>query len=143
MDTTPIVARLSVIANSVNALRELQKLTYDEFAADHILNASAERHFQVAIQAALDIGGILLAEVSPTTPANYTDVFLQLAEIGVLPLAFAQKIVGMAKFRNVLVHLYLDVDLQKVYFYLQNDLQDFERYMHYVGEYLAGLEKQS
>jgi len=32
MDTTPIVARLSVIANSVNALKELQRLTYDEFA---------------------------------------------------------------------------------------------------------------
>ncbi len=29
MDTTPIVARLSVIANSVNALKELQKLTVD------------------------------------------------------------------------------------------------------------------
>ena len=134
MDTTPIVARLSVIANSVNALKDLQKLTYDEFAVDHILNASAERHFQVAIQAALDIGSILLAEVSPRVPGNYTDVFLQLAEVGVLPLDFAQKIVGMAKFRNVLVHLYLEV-----YYYLQNDLKDFEFYMRYISEYLAGL----
>jgi uncharacterized protein YutE (UPF0331/DUF86 family) len=143
MDTTPIVARLGVIANSVNALKDLQELTYDEFAVDHILHASAERHFQVAIQAALDIGGMLLAEVSPTVPANYADIFLQLADIGVLPLDFAQKIVGMAKFRNVLVHLYLEVDLQKVYYYLQHDLEDFDRYMRYVSEYLAGLEKQS
>ena len=143
MDTTPIVARLSVIVNSVNALKDLQKLTYDEFAVDHILHASAERHFQVAIQAALDIGGVLLAEVSPNVPANYTDVFLQLAEAGVLPLDFAQKIVGMAKFRNVLVHLYVEVDLHKVYYYLQNDLEDFELYMRYVSEYLTGLDKQS
>ncbi len=122
MDTTPIVARLSVIANSVNALKELQKLTFEEFAVDHILNASAERHFQVAIQAALDIGSIVLSEWSSTVPANYVDIFLQLAELGVLPLDFAQKITGMAKFRNVLVHLYLEVDLRKVYHYLQNDL---------------------
>jgi uncharacterized protein YutE (UPF0331/DUF86 family) len=127
----------------VNALKELQAVTYDEFAIDHILNASAERHFQVAIQAALDIGSVLLAEVSPNVPANYTDVFLQLAEVGVLPPDFAQKIVGMAKFRNVLVHLYLEVDLQKVYYYLQNDLEDFESYMRYVSEYLTGLDKQS
>ena len=127
----------------MNALKELQRLTYDEFSVDHILNASAERHFQVAIQAALDIGSILLAEVSPTAPASYTDVFLQLAEVGVLPPGFAQKIAGMAKFRNVLVHLYLEVDLHKVYYYLQHDLEDFERYMHYVSEYLAGLEKSS
>ena len=75
----------------MNVLKELQNLTFDEFAVDHILNAS---------------------------------------------------IVGMAKFRNVLVHLYLEVDLQKVYYYLQNDLEDFERYMRYVSEYLAGLERQ-
>ena len=62
MDTTPIVARLSVIANAVNGLRALQKATFEEFSQDATLHAAAERHFQVAIQAALDIGSILLAE---------------------------------------------------------------------------------
>ncbi len=37
MDTTPSVARLSVIANSVNALKELQNLTYEEFSVDRYL----------------------------------------------------------------------------------------------------------
>ncbi len=127
---------MSVIANSVNALKELQKLTFDEFATDYILNASVERHFQ----AALDIGSMLLAERSAQVPANYADVFTELASLGILPPDFAQKLVGMAKFRNVLVHLYLEVDLRKVYHYLQNDLGDFELYMGYVSEYLAGLE---
>lgn len=37
MDTTPIKARLSVIARCVNALRTLKNLAYDEFARDYIL----------------------------------------------------------------------------------------------------------
>jgi hypothetical protein len=37
MDTTPIVARLSVIANCVNALEELRPLTFEEFAYEHVL----------------------------------------------------------------------------------------------------------
>jgi len=136
MDTTPIVARLSVIANSVNALRALQPLTYDEFAREHILIGSAERDFQVAIQAALDAGAYLLAQLSVSVPAEYKDIFLRLGEMGVLPNELATKLVGMAKFRNVLVHLYLDVDLKKVYQYLQHDLGDLESFARHVSEYI-------
>jgi uncharacterized protein YutE (UPF0331/DUF86 family) len=42
----------------------------------------------------------------------------------------------MAKFRNVLVHLYLEVDLQRVYRYLQENLDDFETFARYVSEWL-------
>jgi uncharacterized protein YutE (UPF0331/DUF86 family) len=137
MDTIPIVARLSVIANSVNALKALQPLTYDEFAREHILVGSAERDFQVSIQAALDIGAHLLAELSVDVPKDYKDIFLKLAEVGILPLDFVPRLVGMAKFRNVLVHLYLEVDLNKLYYYMQHDLGDLELFARYVSEYLS------
>jgi uncharacterized protein YutE (UPF0331/DUF86 family) len=127
---------LSVIANSVNALKALQPLTYDEFAREHILVGSAERDFQVAIRAALDIGAHLLAELSVDVPKDYKDIFLKLAEVGILPLDFVPRLVGMAKFRNVLVHLYLEVDLSKLYHYLQQDLDDLELFARYVSEYL-------
>ena len=137
MDTTPIVARLSVIANCVNALQELQRLTYEEFAREHVLVGSAERDFQVAIQAALDVGAYLLAELSVQTPMDYKDIFPKLAEVGILPLDCVPRLVGMAKFRNVLVHLYLEVDLKKVYHYLQHDLDDLELFARYVSEYVS------
>jgi len=127
---------LSVIADCVNALRKLRPLTYDEFAREHILVGSAERDFQVAIQAALDIASIILADQAVKMPRDYKDLFPALAEIGVLPADLAQKLVGMAGFRNVLVHLYLEVDLQRVYRYLQENLDDFETFARYVSEWL-------
>lgn len=136
MDTTPITARLSAIANSVNALKSLQALSYEEFAREHVLHAAAERDFQVAIQAALDIGSIILAEQAVSPVESYKDVFLKLAQIGVLPQDFAARMVRMAQFRNVLVHLYLEVDLRKVYHYLQHNLGDLEAFARYVGEYM-------
>jgi uncharacterized protein YutE (UPF0331/DUF86 family) len=120
----------------VNALRKLRPLTYEEFAREHILVGSAERDFQVAIQAALDIASIILADQAVKMPRDYKDLFPALAEIGVLPADFAQKLVGMAGFRNVLVHLYLEVDLQRVYRYLQENLDDFETFARYVSEWL-------
>lgn len=128
---------MSVIADCVNALKELCPLTYDEFAREHVLVGSAERDFQVAIQAALDIGAHLLADLSAQVPSDYRDIFPKMAEVGILPSDFAQKLVGMAKFRNVLVHIYLEVDLKKVYHYLQHDLDDLELFARYVSDYLA------
>jgi len=136
MDTTPIVGRLSVIANAVKALRSLQNLTFEEFAGDHILYTSTERHLQVAIQAIIDIGSIILASESSRTPTTYKEIFPLLAETNVIPLDFAHQLEKMAGFRNILVHLYMEVDLHNVYHYLQHNLADFERFAQYIGTYL-------
>ncbi len=114
----------------------MQEASLDEFLEDRALAPASERHFQVAIQAALDIGAVILTEEGVKTPENYRDIFPRLADIDVLPVDFANKLVGMAKFRNVLVHLYLEIDPGQVYHYLQHDLGDLERFAQYVGEYL-------
>ena len=123
----------------MNALKEIQKLAYEDFAREHILKDSAERNFQVAIQAALDIASLILADQSVDIPTEYSSLFPKLAEIGAIPVEFAQRLVGMAKFRNVLVHLYMEVDSKRIYAYTQNNLDDFELFARYIGEYLAAL----
>jgi uncharacterized protein YutE (UPF0331/DUF86 family) len=112
-------------------------MTYEEFTANYLYTNTAERSFQIAIQAAIDVGSMILADESYEIPNTYADIFSALAEIGVLPETFAQKMVGMVKFRNVLVHLYLQVDLRRVYRYLQENLEDFEQFIRYVSDWLA------
>lgn len=124
----------------MSALKELQNLTYDEFAREHVLHGSAERDFQVAIQATLDIASIILSEQSVDVPESYAALFPKLSEIEVLPADLAQNLVNMAKFRNVLVHLYLEVDLKKVHHYLHNNLEDFELFTQYVSDYIETKE---
>ena len=69
-------------------------------------------------------------------PTDYADVFVKLGEAGVLPGAFANELVGMARFRNILVHMYLELDLGKVYSYLQENLEDFEGFARYATEFI-------
>jgi uncharacterized protein YutE (UPF0331/DUF86 family) len=54
----------------------------------------------------------------------------------VLPEAFAARMAEMARFRNVLVHLYADVDLDRVYGYIQGDLGDFDAFANHIVTYL-------
>ncbi len=118
-------------------------MSYEEFVANYLYTDTAQHNFQIAIQAALDIGSIILADQQAMLPRQYSDVFPALAEIGVLPPDFAQRLVDMARFRNVLVHLYLEVDLERVYRYIQEDLDDFETFARYVSEWLQSHTDRS
>jgi len=141
MDITPIAMRLRIIANCVKNLTQYREFKRGEFLQSSIVTAATERYFQIAIQAALDISNIILSEAGTDFPKEYRDIFPKLAEIGVLPGKLAQKMVGMAKFRNVLVHLYMEVDHNRLYDYLQNDLDDFVQFAQYVSEHLAQQAK--
>lgn len=124
----------------MSVLKQLQTLTCDEFVSDHIVHSAAERQFQVAIQSALDIASMILADLSIEIPGEYREIFPKLADVGVISNDFAEKFTNMAKFRNLLVHLYLEVDLKRVYQCLQNDLGDFEKFAQYIAEYLQEMK---
>jgi len=50
----------------------------------------------------------------------------------VLPAEFATRFRGVAGFRNVLVHAYLDVDLGRVHAVLNDHLDDFTEFARHV-----------
>ena len=143
MDTTPITARLSQIQRSLRLLRELQPASRDEFVGNGFLSSTGERQLQVAIQAAIDIGQYLLTEQGVSGVRDYADVFAQLGRTGLLPDSFAVRMAEMARFRNVLVHLYTEVDLDRVYSYIQNDLGNFETFANHVVAYLDRANQET
>lgn len=127
---------MSAIAGAVNNLKALRTVTLDEFLADPIISAAVERHFQVAIQAMIDVGSMIVAAKSTTIPATYRDIFYELAKLGIIDQTFANKLADMAGFRNILVHLYLEVDQQRVYDFLQNQLVLFDQFMQQISTIL-------
>lgn len=48
----------------------------------------------------------------------------------------------MARFRNILVHMYLEINLGRLYGYLQEGPDDLERYAQYIVEYMTLLDEQ-
>jgi uncharacterized protein YutE (UPF0331/DUF86 family) len=87
-----------------------------------------ERYFQVAIECCVDIASHIVAANELRRPADRRDVFKVLAEAGYLDEDYAATMVQMAQLRNRLVHLYWDIDPEKMYRYLQDDLVFFARF---------------
>jgi uncharacterized protein YutE (UPF0331/DUF86 family) len=134
-----ILERLDKLGEYLEFLRDNQHLTYEEFRADQTTVLAVERALQLAIQCVLDIASHILAATSHKRPEDYSEAILDLAEIGVIPAAYAGKIVGMAKFRNVLVHEYVHISRRKVYENWQGHLDDFGRFSEHIVKYLEDL----
>ncbi|AAB84915.1 MAG: hypothetical protein Kow0021_16710 [Methanothermobacter thermautotrophicus] len=46
------------------------------------------------------------------------------------------KFAPAAGFRNLLLHMYAEIDIEKVYGYLQNNLDDINNFARFIAEYL-------
>lgn len=100
---------------------------------------AVERYLEVSIECCLDIGEMIISWERARKPETYREVIEILGEIGVLPGDFADKFAPAAGFRNILVHMYAEIDVERVYLYLQRDLEDIEKFAVFVARYLEEL----
>ena len=124
------------LRDAVRQLREVAVLPRDAFLADSRTVNSAKYLLIVATEAALDICNHLAARRGARSPEDYADCMVVLAEIGVIDNDLRTRLVRMALFRNLLVHVYAKVDDGQVHRVLREDLGDFERYLESIGRYL-------
>jgi len=122
-----------------NACRELRTLAAPgahAFLADQKTVNSAKYLFIGAAEAALDICNHLAAKKGGRSPEDYADCMAILEEIGVIGQDLRVRLSKMARFRNLLVHLYWRVDDREVFRLASEQLQDFDLYLEAVGRYL-------
>ena len=121
-------------------LADIQKKNHEDFLKDPILQGSAERFLQLAIESCLNIGNRILSlhqfEKPTDTPETYADIFIQLKNLGVIDKVFCDRLVKMAKFRNRLVHLYWEIEKDKLYEIIQDNLEYFSIFQQNILAYL-------
>jgi len=96
----------------------------EDFLADEEGVAAAKYYLLTAIEDALAIGNHVVASEGYRGPTDYADTFRVLAERGVLANDLAGRLEAMARFRNLLVHVYARVEDSRVHEFLSHDLAD-------------------
>jgi len=91
----------------------------------------AERRLEVAIQICIDLGAQIVTELSAPTPSDYAGIFKILGDKGLLPADLAGRMGDAARQRNLLVHLYLEVDDAAVFASLAylDDMREFAAFV--------------
>lgn len=126
-------------------LAELGQVPLQDFKSDNLRRAAAERTLHLAIESCINIGNRLLSliqlEKPVDTPETYADIFVQLRALEIVGPEFADRLVKMAKFRNRLVHLYWEVDVDTLYRILQENLSDLIAFQDIIINYFKEKQK--
>ena len=89
------------------------------------------------IEAAASICNHLLAKTARQSPASYSECFEGLRALGVVDETLASRLVQMARFRNVLVHRYWQVEPERIVRYARENLEDFESFLQGIGQFVG------
>ncbi|MGH7855908.1 MAG: type VII toxin-antitoxin system HepT family RNase toxin [Candidatus Binatia bacterium] len=131
--------RLKKLEESVTRLREIGAVSRDDFKADYRHAWLAERGLELAAQALLDIGAHILSGQFGESPSTYEEIIQRLGQRVVIPARLAEELHGLGGFRNILVHGYLRIDLDRVYDALKKSPDDFTEFEAAVLEWLDRL----
>jgi len=136
MDIDPILARLHKLDDYVAKLRARLTLTNAEYLANSDQQDIVERNFQLAIQVCIDVANYIVAYNGLRSADRLENVFVVLGEVGIISTDLASRMVGMVRFRNILVHDYLDIDSTMVHKNLTHHLDDFEAFARAILEFV-------
>ena len=142
MDKNEKISRkIKSMKKYVDFLRSYKSVTEERLEDDYKLRSAIERNFHLAIESALDIGEIIISAEAFEKPEDYRSVILILERHKVIPTDFAERFIEAVSFRNILVHMYEEVDIGELHSCMQNNLGDFDEFAKYIARYLEKWDK--
>lgn len=126
MDTALIDKKLAFIQACVRELKELADP--ERLDTDIRERRFVEHTLQLAIQAALDAASHWVSARRLGEPESNRDLFRLLTEERVIDRELGETLAAMAGLRNILVHGYQAVNLEKVREILDHHLGDLDRF---------------
>ena len=130
VDRAAVEDRLARIEEELAFLEDVREGERDRYLSDRSLQRQAERALEVSIQACIDVGAHLAAAWGLPPPEDHRDVFERLAAGASLDRDLAERMKRAAAQRNLLVHLYLRIDHERIWEKLGEleDLRAFARW---------------
>jgi len=136
IDRRVIGERLEYIRVTLARLSRQRGLPLKEFRADEDGYRASLYDLQTCLEAMADIGNHIIAGMALRKPRDRRDIMMVLAEAGVIPKPLGERLGEAQAMRNLIVHGYLDIILDKVYKVIQEDLGDIEEFCRSVVSYV-------
>ncbi|MGI9861722.1 DUF86 domain-containing protein [Moorella naiadis] len=138
-----IAERLGIIQRAMQRLQLLASLSREQFLQDEDTVDIAENRLRRALEALFDLGRHIVVKSGLAVPADYRTIIERLRDNDILPSDFAPQILGMAGYRNRLVHEYNKVTPAELYEILQNRLGDFTVFCQHIVNYLEKVSREN
>lgn len=128
VDKNMVLRKLSAIDEYLQQIREFSGVSVDEYKSNWKSQRIVERTLQMLIETCADIANHIISDRNMRIPTSYSDTFKVLLENNVIDENLFSVMEKMAKFRNIVVHQYEEVDAEIVIIILRKHLDDFVRF---------------
>jgi len=120
--------RCGDIEDAVRRLNRIRGMPRAEFLADRDVQDIAVRRLLVAIEAALGLCYHVSARRLQRVPDDFAACFAGLGQAGVIEPSLGERLQAVARFRNLLVHMYWKVDYDRVFDTLAEGIEDLRAF---------------
>jgi uncharacterized protein YutE (UPF0331/DUF86 family) len=124
-----IEQKISTLLEKIERLKKFREISFNEFSENLDIKDIVERNLQIAIEACIDIGKVIISDMNLREPTDNKGVFKVLAENGIIIQESLDFLMPMAGTRNVLVHGYDKIDETVIFGILKKHMEDFYKYL--------------
>ena len=117
-----IERKLEKLKGYLQELEVLSDISLEEYERNAPTRRAIERLLQIIIETACDINAHFIAKLAEKAPTTRRASFYEMAVLGILDGEMAEQLARSVGLRNRLVHAYFDVDLDRVWDTVQDDL---------------------
>jgi uncharacterized protein YutE (UPF0331/DUF86 family) len=128
-DPEVVRQRLDAMRHALETLASVGAPDADGLQADPLLQAAVERLLARLVDLAVQINAHVASTELGRAPGDYRESFVLAAEAGVLPEDLAASLRPSVGLRNVIVHEYLDLDLERLAAAVPLALDGYERFV--------------
>ena len=135
-DPQIIRLRLDKILTSMEILKKASGLSLEDFLKDRIIQLATERSLQIAAQSVIDISTHFVAHNHWGTPKSYKDSVDIISKNGVIDSNLAARLIDLVKLRNVIIHVYLEIDPKIVHKSAEYSVDDLKKFIEAIKKIL-------
>ena len=135
-DPQIVKLRLDKILTSIEILKKTSGLSLEDFLKDRIIQLATERSLQIAAQSVIDISTHLVAHNHWGTPKSYKDSVDIISKNGVIDSNLAARLIDLVKLRNVIVHVYIEIDPKIIHKSAEYSVDDLKKFIEAIKKIL-------
>ena len=132
-----ILYYLRFLKEEVTNLKELAKLSQEEYLTNSNHQIVAERRFQRAVESCLNIGNHIISKRGLRLAEDYASVFAILADSHIISRKLAERMADMARFRNLLVHVYWHIDHERIYQQMAERIDSLDSFVYEIHKFIT------
>lgn len=134
VDKKLLVEKITHLTGYIADLEEQAGVSVDEIRRNKVLRRYIERTLHIAVEACLDIGNHIIADLGLREPEDNKDIMFVLTEYGYLPYDRLASFQKMAQFRNVIVHDYARIDPDILCGILRKNIDDLRLFARVIQD---------